>query len=142
MKTNQALCANAIRKELKKAFPKTKFSITSKGFAGGDDVNINYIDGPSRQEVEEITKKYQYGHFDGMIDLYEDSNIREDIPQTKYLFVNRSFSPEVEQIFIKELCEKFGLKPLQDLGKSFDLNGEWVNFNQLIWRKYNEKAKL
>lgn len=31
--------------------------------------------------------KYQYGHFNGMEDLYEITNIRKDIPQTKHLFI-------------------------------------------------------
>ena len=38
--------------------------------------------------AEKIVSKYQYGHFDGMNDIYEYSNSREDIPQAKYIHVN------------------------------------------------------
>src|SRR5690349_961984 len=87
-----ALCAKAIRAELKNTFPQIKFAVKSSNFAGGNSVDIDWIDGPTIEQVEVITSKYQYGKFDSMTDYYEDSNSRSDIPQAKYIMENRSIS--------------------------------------------------
>lgn len=87
-----ALAAKAIKTELKKAFPTIKFSVKSESFAGGNAVRISWTDGPIIDRVTDITDKYQYGHFDGMNDIYEYSNGRSDIPQAKYVTTSRSMS--------------------------------------------------
>lgn len=84
-----AQAAKLIRKELKAAFPKTKFSVTSEYFSMGNAVNISWDNGPAKSEVHEISDKYEYGHFDGMTDCYEFSNKRTDIPQTKFVKTHR-----------------------------------------------------
>lgn len=94
--STQAAAAKAIRKELKAAFPTVKFSVTSESFSMGDAVRISWTDGPMTKEVEAITGKYQYGHFNGMEDIYEHSNRRSDIPQTKYVQTSRHFSESVK----------------------------------------------
>lgn len=97
-KSSQAMAADAIRTELKQAFPGVKFSVTSEGYSMGDSVNIKWEDGPTTDQVEAITGKYQYGHFDGMTDMYEYSNDRSDIPQSKYVFENRYQSDASKQV--------------------------------------------
>jgi hypothetical protein len=94
MKSTAALCAKAVRKELKEKFPGIKFSVRSDNFTGGDAVRVSWYDGPTYDEVDTLLTKYQYGHFDGMQDLYEFSNVRADIPQTKYLTCSRHMSEE------------------------------------------------
>lgn len=94
-KSSQAAAAAAIREELKEHSPDFKFSVRSDSFAGGDSVHISWTDGPTTTEVDNIVKKYQYGHFDGMNDMYENSNRREDIPQSKYVSTHRTLSPEI-----------------------------------------------
>lgn len=91
-KSTAANCAAAIREELKTSFAGVKFSVTSENFSMGNSVNIKWIDGPTEDEVKTITGKYQYGHFNGMEDIYEYSNSREDIPQTKYVTESRNLS--------------------------------------------------
>lgn len=106
MKTQAALAAQAIKKELKVKFPSVKFSITSKNYSGGNHVEVSYEDGPMQSEVEAITNKYEYGHFDGMQDLYEYTNCRDDIPQTKYLFIHRKMS-EAAKIYVEAEAKKW-----------------------------------
>jgi hypothetical protein len=93
-----ANCAAAVKEELKTAFPHVKFSVTSDTFSGGNAVRIGWNDGPTLRQVEDLTGKYQYGHFDGMQDLYEYSNTRADIPQAKYVNPERRMSAETRQI--------------------------------------------
>lgn len=63
-----AATAKYIRKALKVAFPKTKFSVKSDTYAGGASIYIAWTDGPCRDGVESIAGDYQGGDFDGMAD--------------------------------------------------------------------------
>jgi hypothetical protein len=87
-----ANAAAAIRGELKEAFPGIKFSVTSSNYSMGNSVRIDWEDGPTTEMVRDITDKYQQGRFDGMTDMYEYSNDRDDIPQAKYVQVSRFMS--------------------------------------------------
>lgn len=94
-KSSAANCAQAIREELKAVFPGIKFTVKSDNFSGGNSVSIGWVDGPTTQEVAKITGKYQYGHFNGMEDIYEYSNRRDDLPQAKYVSEHRGQGAEV-----------------------------------------------
>lgn len=87
--TTAAKAAKLIKKELKLAMPAIKFGVRSSNFAGGDSVHIWWIDGPTKQDVQSIVGKYQYGHFDGMDDSYKHSNVNENIPQVMFVQTTR-----------------------------------------------------
>jgi hypothetical protein len=65
-------------------------SAKSQSFAGGNSVDVNVSKGSDTaiQELKNFSKQFVYGKFDGMTDYYDMNNYREDIPQTKYLFIN------------------------------------------------------
>jgi hypothetical protein len=107
-KSSAANASAAIKAELKKIFPDIKFSVTSDTFSMGNSVHISWTDGPTSKQVEEITDKYQYGHFDGMTDMYEYTNSREDIPQAKYVSAHRKISEELTAILLPQLTELLG----------------------------------
>lgn len=100
--SSHAAAAAAIKEELKAIYPHIKFSVKSDSFSMGDSVHVNWTDGPTSNEVDEIIKKYQYGHFNGMEDIYENSNSRDDIPQSKYVSGSRSISDEIEAILLPD----------------------------------------
>jgi len=97
MLSTQAQVAKECRTYLKSIGIKCR--ATSESFAGGDsvDVELNDLNPKLHKEISDELSKYQYGHFDGMTDMYEYSNSNKDIPQTKYLHVNNRFSPELKQ---------------------------------------------
>lgn len=139
-----AAAAKAIRKELGKAFPETKFQVRSESYSMGSSVDVDWTDGPTTDMVEEIIKKYQYGHFNGMEDLYEYSNTREDIPQVKFVMTQREISEESTFKFAQVIAKDYGLEPpksKEELGKSFDHDGQWYNWYQLV-RQYVWKLDL
>lgn len=107
MKTKAAETAKAIKAELKKAFPQIKFAVKSSIYSGGTSVDVDYTDGVAIDKVRDITEKYQYGHFDGMNDIYENSNRRNDIPQVKFVIVQRTKSDEV----VQKIASEFNLDP-------------------------------
>jgi hypothetical protein len=114
MRTTAAFCAKAVRTELKKAFPTVKFSVTSENFSMGDAVRVEWTDGPTLDRVKELTWKYEYGHFDGMNDIYEISNRRDDIPQTKYLTHTRNASDQTERFLKDWVSKNFSLNHVEE----------------------------
>lgn len=131
--TEAAQAAKLIRAELKKAFPNVKFSVRSNNYAGGDSVYVRWTDGPVRDAVAKITGKYQYGHFDGMIDLYEYSNNIEGLPQVKYVLESRDISDEVYEAAKAKIAEEFGIKNAADESQWMAAFNDWSN--HVVYRK-------
>lgn len=100
-------CAKNIRIELKKAFKGVKFSVTSSY----DTVNINWEDGPTYEQVEKLTSKYQEGSFNGMEDIYEYSSspFNDVFGGCKYVFWNRHDSDKATERAIEEVFNKYDL---------------------------------
>lgn len=122
-KSEQARAASCIRKDLKNHFPTVKFSVTSRGYSGGDAVDINWENGPTRKSVNEIVEKYQYGTFDPMTDYYDNTNTRSDIPQTKYVQCQRDVQSSIEIKFF----EKFQ-KTHKNWDKCENIDDRYENF--------------
>ena len=98
--SNHAETAKMIRKDLKKAFPKTKFYVRSDTYAGGSSVDVTWENGPVTSDVNMVVHKYQYGHFDGQTDCYDVDSSRNDIPQVQYVQVSREVCETIkEQVF-------------------------------------------
>lgn len=107
--TQAALAAKAIKAEIKKQFPNISVKASSKNYSGGSSVNIKVIDQPPHifKAIESIAEKYEYGHFDGMNDIYEYSNTRDDLPQAKYVFVVNYKSDEMRSALIEFVKSNF-----------------------------------
>lgn len=116
--------AKNIRKELKKAFPKTKFTVRTERYSGGDSINVGWTDGPPTEAVKKISDKYQGGDFDGMIDLYEyrHNEWTEVFGDAKYVFENRKHSRELLERAIKAM----NFDPESVVVKGTDEVGAWL----------------
>jgi len=104
-KSEVARCAAEIRKILKEK--NIKASVRSKQYSMGNNVDVEIkeiIDPEVYKALQEELAKYKYGHFDGMYDIYENSNLREDIPQTKFLFIKYNWRLQDEAL---EKLEEF-----------------------------------
>jgi hypothetical protein len=104
MKTEAAKCAAEIRKYMKAKG--VKASVTSKTYSMGCSVNVKIkeiIDPKVLNEINDDLAIYQYGKFDGMQDLYENTNVMDEIPQTKYLFIEYDY--KVADVFTEALVE-------------------------------------
>lgn len=64
-----AQTAKLIRQTLKAKFPGAKFSVRSHVYSGGASIDVNWTDGPTESMVEQFTKAFAGGGFDGMIDM-------------------------------------------------------------------------
>lgn len=87
--TPHARAAQAIRQELKQAFPGIKFRVRSERFAGGNSVDVYWNgQGTTEAAISKVISKYEYGRFNGMTDCYEMTNSRDDLPQVKFVSLN------------------------------------------------------
>jgi len=101
-----------LRQELKDLFPKTKFSVRSSSYSGGDSIDVSWTDGPTTEAVEKISGKYQQGSFNGMEDIYEYSqtNVWPDVfGGAKYVMTNRSYSNEAYLQAVAEIEKEWGI---------------------------------
>ena len=133
--SESAQAAKLIKQELKEKFPAIKFSVTSERFAGGDAVNVSYRNGVPLKEVDDVIGKYQYGHFDGMTDMYEYSNNNDSIPQAKYVHASRNIDPEITEKTKIKIAKDYGFDPTDEQ--------EWMRvFNmwsdQKMWKELQD----
>lgn len=142
-KSTAALAAQLIRKELKLA--NIKASVTSKNYSGGDSIDIDMIDmTPETKKIaDKICNKYQYGHFDGMNDIYEYSNSRTDIPQAKFVFVRNAMPDVMKQTVYDHLRHDWAggetLPSLYADGCNIRFQGDWAS--SLVWRLFNGSSE-
>lgn len=142
MKSQQAQVATLCRKYLKTKDIPAK--VTSKSFAGGNDVNIDvYNQSPGIIEnLENEFAQYRQGDFNGMEDIYEYSNPHDDIPQVKYLFINNNFSDDFYQkawTFLQNWAAGADQYPenYKDLPNNARVFGQWAS--QIVSRLLNGK---
>ena len=95
--SNHAAAAKMIRAELKKN--NIKATVRASSYSMGSSITVTIkqdVLPATREAIESFSNKFQYGHFDGMQDLYEYSNSRDDLPQVKFVFVNCEYSEELK----------------------------------------------
>lgn len=123
--SNQALVAKSI-----KAFCKglgIKCKATSDSFSGGDSVRAVIDDQPPEvfNKVEAFANEHQYGSFNGMEDIYEYSNGRKDIPQSKYVFVENHYSDELKQAAWDAIRVDYALQDAPESANEADQYQVW-----------------
>lgn len=118
------LVAVNLRRQLKKAYPGVKFSVTMQGY---DSVSIIWTDGPTTAEIREIAGMYQAGSFDGMNDIYEYSRSpwTTVFGGSKYVSHARKHSVESLRTAVAAVCKDFGWAPVEV--KTHSDGSAWVN---------------
>lgn len=107
--SRQAAAAKMIRQELQRNG--VRGSVTSESFAGGNAVRVRIeqdVLPAVYEQIRSFAGQFQYGHFDGMHDIYEYSNGREDIPQAKYVSVEIEYSAEIKAAAREYVMSYFG----------------------------------
>ncbi|HHE6471333.1 TPA: LPD29 domain-containing protein [Providencia rettgeri] len=96
-----------IRAELKKHFPKTKFSVRKQHHS---TYHVSWTDGPTVDEVESIINKYETSRFDSYTDYHysDTSPFNVVYGGVDYVFTHRHYSDEIKALAIESLIEKYG----------------------------------
>lgn len=107
--------AKLVRKALRANFPELParfFSVRSDTYSGGASIDVSWMDGPTVQEVREVTALYEGSTFDGMQDLKtphssiltdENGELREVHFGADFIFTHRDHSLELA-IAAEERC--------------------------------------
>lgn len=95
-----------IRKVLKSAFPKVKFSVRRDG----SSIDIRWTDGPVGQRVTEAVSRFKAGRFDGMTDSYEyNRDVWHDLfGSANYVCAQRSHSDALVAEAINVVALRYG----------------------------------
>ncbi|MCZ4061005.1 hypothetical protein O3W44_20845 [Pantoea sp. LMR881] len=96
-----------IRKELKARFPGVKFSVRKRSY---DSVSINWMDGPTEEEVKAVTDKYKDSYFYGMQDMSIScaSPFNRIYGGVGYIFTDRDYSDGMKQKAVDIIAKKYG----------------------------------
>lgn len=135
-KSSHAAAAAEIRKELKKHGIEAR--VRSESYSMGSSVRVRIFNQPPwvAKKIEAFANQYQYGHFDGMQDLYEYSNRRDDLPQVKFVFVDNEFSDEMREAAWKWYRETFA--EAAEAPEDYKQAGSWHSGHEwgdsIIWR--------
>jgi len=122
-----------------------KCTARSSIYSMGSSVHAEVFNQPPQtyKKIKEYCDQFQQGHFDGMQDMYEYSNSRDDIPQVKYSFINNKFDDDFKQLawdFLHSLniCDMENMsKTYKDL-PSYITGGIWGHQPQdLVYRTLN-----
>jgi hypothetical protein len=130
----RALASKNIKTELAHTFPRQTFSVTSESFSMGNAVRISWDNGPTAEEVDEVTDKYEYGTFDAMTDMsgYKQTGnvFRGLYGDAKYVSTSRTITDDTYQAVAAEF------------GKVFDPSWNAVNHEdmEMIRREAHERS--
>ena len=96
-----------IRKELKARFAGFNFSVRKRSY---DSVSVNWIDGPTEEEVKAVTDKYKDSYFDGMQDMSVScaSPFNRIYGGVGCVFTDRDYSDEMKQKAVGIIARKYG----------------------------------
>jgi hypothetical protein len=81
---------------------------SSEIYSMGSSVRVEVEDLPPAKmaELKAYAGQFQYGHFNGMEDIYEYSN-RQDLPQAKFVFVENRMSEGLKQSVYDYMKENY-----------------------------------
>ena len=134
--SNHAAAAKQVRAFVKKLG--LKGSVRGEAASMTDSVRVVLENASPAQidQVKEFANQFQYGHFDGMCDIYEYSNSRDDIPQVKYVFVRSDYSDDMKQKALDAITKKFNIEPLTygNHHRRFDAYGSEEDIDVVIHR--------
>lgn len=146
--SSPAKVAAIIKKELAAiGIPAT---VKSSRYSMGDSVRVELQDVPPSvaKEIEARYEQYQYGHFNGMEDIYESTNVRRDIPQTKHLFIERNYSEPIKQAAWQWLLDTVPMAgkdalPSDITAPGFQHARIWgERAPEILWRVLSDSARL
>jgi hypothetical protein len=114
---------------------------SSEIYSMGSSVRVEVEDLPPAKmaELKAYAGQFQYGHFNGMEDIYEYSN-RQDLPQAKFVFVENRISEGLKQCIYDYMKSSYaGMEgsPANEKDARSYFNQDFNAFaSDLIWKLF------
>lgn len=104
----------AIRETLKVEFPGVKFSVRGKSYSGGSSIDIEWTDGPTKAQVNEVVEMFKGASFDPMQDLKSYRDLTNEDGEkyhygTDYVFCSRITSPDLRMLTAAYVAKQFNV---------------------------------
>jgi len=114
--------AKLIRMELKKMFPKQKFSVRKQHVGA---INVEWMDGIAHDKVKPILQKHEW---------YQVDQATQEILQggNTFVFANRKYSDKVKEKVANKIKKGYGWD-----GKALDWERQRI-LQREIWEKLNK----
>lgn len=108
----------SLKAALRQAFPGVHFAVRGSRGTGRGWYSVDWVDGPSADEVTDITVRYQSRQFNGMVDGYDQTRARAWEENGEWVHgtscgitPHRKISDEYAMILAAHLCERYGFSP-------------------------------
>ena len=137
-KSSHALGAANLRRVLARAFPGHSFSVRSDCFAGGDSIDVTWIDGPTAAEVDAIADSFQESDFNSMEDISESRHalFPELFGGAKYVHDHRTVSDET----LAKVAAELGYT-IERFNGSYGIEGAFDDATrQMIYREARARS--
>jgi hypothetical protein len=126
--------AKLVRAALKESFPGVKFSVRSDVYSGGASIRINYVNGPTAEQVKGVVSVFEGSYFCGMTD-YKGSNYSsldgEEVSfGADYIFVNRKFTVAYLEMFVDQAAAALGFAKAKVVDNGFGARLDGADYNQ------------
>lgn len=140
---DSAEAAKLIRKQLKIAFPETKFRVRTRRYSGGSTIDITWMDGPTESQVRYYVDRFEGSTFDGMTDS-KDPRYLYLIDGTRihygcdFVHTHRIYSRAMVEQAIRACADRFGWDELPEIWGDDNIGyvavcNDWKK-QDLIWR--------
>jgi hypothetical protein len=128
--------AKIVRQELKKHFPGVVFSVRSSSYSMGASIDMEWLDGPTKSEVEVITDQFEGSTFDGMTDMksnrYSTWQGREVSWGADSVSTVRRYSKSLYSQVVDQVCQKYGVPTPEIIQDSYTYKGKTSYGNPYI----------
>lgn len=129
--------AKNIRRDLKKHFPKIKFSVRKGGY---DDISVSWVNGPTTEQVKVITGKYKNKFLDDSLDFsnYSPSAWNKVFGGVGSLFLSREMDDNLLSIAITAINSRMGADiSINSYHQNENVLVGGVRLYELVWEEAN-----
>jgi hypothetical protein len=104
--------AKLLRQALKESFPGVKFGVRSSTYSGGASIDISWTDGPTAEQIEKVSSRFEGSYFDGMIDykgsIYHTLDGKPVRFGANFIHTRREYSDSLLNLAILAVTEAYG----------------------------------
>lgn len=150
VKADRRKTTNIIKKHCLQNFNISKIEVRSEVYSGGSSMKVRYYSPEPIQELEDFISSFQYGHFNGMEDIYEYSNREEIIleghilEKEKYVSSNHEVGEGKKEIEKPTTTQKTAVSNTSkeiEISRNEEKNGIEVKFSKKPDREILEELK-
>lgn len=146
IKADRRKTTSIIKAHCKNTYNISKISVSTDVFSGGDSMDVEYVSPEPIKELESFIDSFQYGHFNGMEDIYEYNSDRSEIILNGHILQTYKYV-HVRHILgegkLKTVKKERNLVKVEKSEVKFDVSGiEIVDYSEKSFAVIGETKKI